>query len=140
EADLVLHLSESGTFEPLETAANIVRVYTKADLRGSPGMHSDFDLQLSVRDNVSVGALLALLTKHVHERIGAVDMKAYANQRHAAAVRDAIELLDPLSAGEALEISAERLRAAADVLGGLVGAIGVEDVLGEIFSSFCIGK
>jgi tRNA modification GTPase len=35
---------------------------------------------------------------------------------------------------------AETLRAALRHLDALVGRVGVEDILGEIFSSFCIGK
>ena len=38
------------------------------------------------------------------------------------------------------ELAAEDARLAARALGKITGAVGVEDVLGEIFSSFCIGK
>ncbi len=39
-----------------------------------------------------------------------------------------------------LELQAEELRAAGDALGRLTGKINPEEVLGEIFSAFCIGK
>jgi tRNA modification GTPase len=39
-----------------------------------------------------------------------------------------------------LELTAEFLRRAGDHLGRLTGVIGVEEVLGEIFGSFCVGK
>jgi tRNA modification GTPase len=38
------------------------------------------------------------------------------------------------------ELAADSLRRAMDGMDDLVGRIGVEDLLGEIFSSFCIGK
>ena len=38
------------------------------------------------------------------------------------------------------EIRAEALRKAGDCFGKMVGTIGVEEVLGEIFSTFCVGK
>ncbi len=38
------------------------------------------------------------------------------------------------------ELQAEELRLAADALGQIVGRVGVEDVLGQIFGRFCIGK
>jgi tRNA modification GTPase len=38
------------------------------------------------------------------------------------------------------ELAAEDMRSALRQMDSLVGRIGVEDLLGEIFSSFCIGK
>ena len=38
------------------------------------------------------------------------------------------------------DLAAEDLRAASLALDGLVGAIGVEDILDVVFSTFCIGK
>ena len=42
--------------------------------------------------------------------------------------------------GAPVEVRAEGLRRAGDAIGRLVGRIDIEDVLGSIFSSFCIGK
>jgi tRNA modification GTPase len=39
-----------------------------------------------------------------------------------------------------VEVAAETLRHGLRQLDALVGRVGVEDILGEIFSSFCIGK
>jgi tRNA modification GTPase len=50
------------------------------------------------------------------------------------------QFLDSAEASEHPEIAAEHLRAAADALGRLTGRLDVEDVLGQIFSEFCIGK
>jgi tRNA modification GTPase len=38
------------------------------------------------------------------------------------------------------EMSGDDLRRAAEALSRVTGAIGVEDILGEVFSTFCIGK
>ena len=40
----------------------------------------------------------------------------------------------------ALELLAEELRLAHDALGEITGAFTADDLLGEIFSRFCIGK
>jgi tRNA modification GTPase len=37
-------------------------------------------------------------------------------------------------------MSGDDLRRAAEALSRVTGAIGVEDILGEVFSTFCIGK
>jgi tRNA modification GTPase len=39
-----------------------------------------------------------------------------------------------------LELQAEELRLAGDALGRIVGSVDVEELLGAIFSNFCIGK
>jgi tRNA modification GTPase len=49
-------------------------------------------------------------------------------------------LLAALVDGRALELRAEELRRAGDALGKIVGAVDVEELLGTIFSNFCIGK
>ncbi len=38
------------------------------------------------------------------------------------------------------ELAGDDLRRAADALGRVTGEFGVEDILGEVFSTFCIGK
>lgn len=67
------------------------------------------------------------------------------NLRHRVAMEDAVAALgrakDLLgSLGDTPELAAEELRNATRSLDSLTGRIDVEAVLGEIFSSFCIGK
>jgi tRNA modification GTPase len=45
-----------------------------------------------------------------------------------------------VSAAEGEEIFAENLRLAGRALGRVTGRVDIEDVLDQIFSSFCIGK
>ena len=62
--------------------------------------------------------------------------------RHTEAVRYAIGFLETAreKIAEAPELAAEDVRLAMRALGRITGAVDVEDVLGEIFASFCIGK
>ena len=63
--------------------------------------------------------------------------------RHRSALQQAVEALQAVlghNLGTAPEIAAEDYRRAADSLGRLTGAIDAEELLGSIFSSFCIGK
>jgi tRNA modification GTPase len=63
--------------------------------------------------------------------------------RHRSALQEAVDALQAVlghSFGTAPEIAAEDYRRAADSLGRITGAIDAEELLGSIFSSFCIGK
>ena len=68
-----------------------------------------------------------------------------ARERHLHALQDAAEHLE-LAAQHAsqddrvLDLFAEELRLAHDSLSGITGKFTSDDLLGEIFSSFCIGK
>lgn len=66
------------------------------------------------------------------------------NARHAAALREAAASLsavsDGLDTGRPSDLLAEDLRAALASLGAITGEITTDEVLGEIFSKFCIGK
>ena len=66
------------------------------------------------------------------------------NARHAAALREAAASLsavsDGLDRGIPSDLRAEDLRAALASLGTITGLITTDEVLGEIFSKFCIGK
>ena len=66
------------------------------------------------------------------------------NARHAAALREAAASLsavsDGLDTGRPSDLLAEDLRAALASLGSITGEITTDEVLGEIFSKFCIGK
>jgi tRNA modification GTPase len=61
-----------------------------------------------------------------------------ALQRTAHHLQHALALRDEASAP--LELLAEELRLAHDALGEITGQFTADDLLGEIFSRFCIGK
>lgn len=75
----------------------------------------------------------------------ATDAGLATHERHRSAMVQAVEYLflaqDALSRGpEIYDIAAEELRTTIRSLEALVGRIDVENVLDEIFSSFCLGK
>ena len=68
-----------------------------------------------------------------------------ARTRHVQALRETREHLRQAAvqaarADAALDLLAEELRLAHDALGEITGAFGADELLGEIFSRFCIGK
>lgn len=119
-------------------------LWNKADLsEGVPVPHaSDFTmLSLSAKTGNGVGTLLESLTEQLVAQ-AEPDAPALTRLRHVQAVEEAHAALTRAQANIAAapELAAEDARLAARALGKITGAVGVEDVLGEIFSSFCIGK
>ncbi|MFC2951255.1 tRNA uridine-5-carboxymethylaminomethyl(34) synthesis GTPase MnmE [Marinicaulis aureus] len=104
--------------------------------------HSPYtELSVSAKTGAGMAELVQALTQKAVE--GAHhDGPALTRARHAAAVEEAIAALTRAEANIAAapELAAEDARLAARSLGKITGAVGVEDVLGEIFSRFCIGK
>ena len=68
--------------------------------------------------------------------------KIVTRARHRILLENAFDALMRFESAQTngAEFAAEELRLAADALGRITGVISTEDVLGAIFSSFCIGK
>lgn len=103
----------------------------------TPSMH------ISTVTGAGVDDLLARLSERVAADLTQSDAPVLTRLRHREAVTDARDHLKrarlAFEIGGA-ELVAEDARMASRALGRLTGRIDVEDVLGEIFSNFCIGK
>lgn len=97
--------------------------------------------RISAKTGEGCEELLSALSGAVAKRCRADDA-LLTRARHTEAVARAIGHLEAAKRGLSVspELAAEDVRLAARALGSITGAVGVEDVLGAIFSSFCIGK
>jgi tRNA modification GTPase len=86
----------------------------------------------------------AIRAQLMSEEFEAADGVAVTNVRHRDALRRAGEslgqALESVQWGAAGELVSIDVRAAADALGEITGAITTDEILGRIFSEFCIGK
>ena len=157
-ADVVVFLHDLGRLgEPAYEAADmairaqlpagvpLLHVYNKADIEGGDQADlSDGALKLSAR----TGEGLAALRKSLLAQAGwqaAPEGLFIARTRHVQALQRAREHLLQAQAqaalrDAALDLLAEELRLAHRALGEITGQFSTEDLLGVIFSSFCIGK
>ena len=150
-ADLILlvrdaTLAASGsTVELPEGAGRIVTVLNKSDL----GEHPDWTGSGAVRLSCSTGEGLDALRHAIREALdlGEADWGEHAvaiNSRHRDCLRRADLSLatadELLESAAAPELAALELRGALDALGEIAGKADTEEILGAIFSQFCIGK
>jgi tRNA modification GTPase len=86
----------------------------------------------------------AIWDRVMGEKVRFSDIRVAINARHQACLRNAKQFLTAghltLEKGESPEFTAIELRGALDALGEVVGKLDTEDILGKIFSQFCIGK
>jgi tRNA modification GTPase len=123
--------------------AKIIRVENKVDLvpDGTLG-NSEGTLRISARDGRGIDELVGRLAEELQSRYHLEGSSVVVRERHRTALTKTIRLLnDSLKLDERqLELICEDLRAAAEQLGAITGAVDVEEVLGAIFAEFCIGK
>ncbi|WP_135447780.1 tRNA uridine-5-carboxymethylaminomethyl(34) synthesis GTPase MnmE [Tabrizicola caldifontis] len=136
-ADLRLFLTD-GSPLPLEPEGDDLVVHGKADtISGYSG------LAVSGKTGQGVPELIARIGEILAQRVGSAG--ALVRERHRVAVTTAIAALAESRAemvrnDSRVELAAEHLRQAVRALDALVGRVDVDDLLGEIFASFCIGK
>lgn len=124
----------------------VTRVLNKADLSGlAPGPYPDLADTFVI--SAATGAGLPALRDHLKTVAGyqgAEQSRFSARRRHITALEQALAALekgrDQLHQHAAGELLAEDLRAAQQALEEITGAFTADDLLGRIFSSFCIGK
>jgi tRNA modification GTPase len=156
KADRVLYVldgadsrASSAELEQLPPDVPVTLVFNKIDLSGTSPRFEAGDAAGPPRVYLSAlnGAGLDLLRAHLKESAGYQDSESgvfSARRRHLDALRrarrHAQDAADILSNTRAFELFAEDLRLAQQALGEITGEFTSEDLLGEIFSSFCIGK
>jgi len=152
KADKVLLLIDArdpetqSILDTLPQDVDIVKIYNKIDLLGIAPEIKQSEHDTSIYLSVKTGIGMELLTQYLKQSVGfnaAADNVFIARRRHIEALNKGQEFVE--SAIEQLkvqagELVAEDLRQAQNSLGEITGFVSSDDLLGKIFSSFCIGK
>ena len=150
QADLVLAVEDATAVPPgsaadaesaIDAAPNRIRVRNKVDLTGErPGGGGEL-VRISALRGDGVDALRSAIAKI--SGIVPGEGAYLARKRHldalGAAAEHCVAARERLGEGFG-DLAAEELRQVQAHLGDIVGTTTVDDLLGEIFSSFCIGK
>ena len=149
QADLVVLLNDLADPREDEYASawpDALPVDNKIDLVGAdPGIDRS-KAPARVRISCLTGAGMDSLKQAIKERVGfaGTESQFSARRRHLVSLDQAAEALQTagrrLQEGAAGEIVAEELRQAHLALGEITGETAPDDLLGEIFRTFCIGK
>lgn len=141
DADLVVLLGDPASKEDagFTLRGETLKVRSKADLISEvPGE----EMRISSVTGEGIDDLLRIVREKAAARArNALDSVVPTRLRHADALKElAAGLREGADARLEPELRAEGLRRAGDALGRITGSIHTEEVLGVIFSRFCIGK
>jgi tRNA modification GTPase len=129
-----------------EVPAKVPRVivFNKIDLSGETPQVSNTERGSELRVSARTGAGIEMLRHQILAAVGWQPLEEgvfLARERHLSALQLAAEHLNRASEVlESIELIAEELRLAQERLVELTGGFTADDLLGEIFSRFCIGK
>lgn len=146
QADLVLHLFDaSDQFHEPALREREILVANKVDLLSGSAALPAAALRISSKTGEGLPELVeAMIRETCGQHLSAGQSLAAVNARHKTLLESASS---SLSAAAALlesaappELPAIELRAALDAVGRITGAADTEEILGEIFGRFCIGK
>ena len=140
-SDLILVLSDNEDFyyPELKSKSKKILVHTKSDL----GVNSKKNIHnISVKMDTGINKLYKIIVSHLKSLVPKEDF-ILTRERHVEAVRNSICALNDLLKFDLNinpELASENLRIAAKEIGNITNIIDVEEILDDIFSSFCIGK
>jgi tRNA modification GTPase len=144
EADSKSDFEESELIARIPADMAVARIVNKVDLTGAVAGREDLPGGTILRVSAKTGAGMDALRAWLLETAG---WKPHgeglfiARERHLAALEEArSHLIGAGESSQAFELMAEELKLAQRALGRITGEVSPDDLLGQIFSRFCIGK
>ena len=145
QAELRLWVLAPG--DPKGAAAGFVRphdlvVLAKADVGRVEAPAGLNVLAVSATTGEGLADLHDWIAARLARDLSGTDFPAVTRERHRFRLSEALVAVEAArrAVDRAPELAGDDLRRAAEALARVTGAIGVEDILGEVFSTFCIGK
>jgi tRNA modification GTPase len=142
-ADLTLWLDDGKGGQPASVGCPTLGVRTKIDLeKATASLPTVPKFAISAKTGAGVDRLLDALADLAEERMSSREPALLTVERHRRAFQDARHALASTLEPNAQEpeLIAEDLRRAAAAMDRVVGRIGAENVLREIFARLCVGK
>ena len=135
--------ADFGILAKLPQNLKTIRVFNKIDILGKPPKEiqavSGTEIWLSAKTGQGIDLLRAVLLRSIGWQ-STQEGIFIARERHLQALREADASLAQANQSASLELIAEELRVAQQAFANITGKFSSDELLGEIFSRFCIGK
>ncbi len=139
-ADLIIKVfsnQESGT----SNKNNEIVIINKCDLLDTSGLKPQTsNLYVSALTGAGIDELMELIKQKIHEKLDGTESDIAINERTRVLLIDAANELKSAIAADNHDIFAEHVRAAADGIGMILGAINATEVMDATFGQLCLGK
>ena len=122
---------------------NCIVVLNKSDINNK--LKHDFKdaILVSVKENKNIDELIKKIKEKLSSKFLISQNILITRERHRLKLNECLKEIDNFLKKDQkkdIEMAAEDLRLATRHLGGIVGKVDVEEILGSIFKDFCIGK
>jgi len=122
---------------------NSIIVLNKSDLASNQEHNFKKGILISVKKNKNIDQLITRIKKELSLKFILSKNILVTRERHRVKLNICLKEIDNFLKKDQkkdIEMAAEDLRLATRHLGGIVGKVDVEEILGSIFKDFCIGK
>ena len=149
EADLNIVVIDNSSKKINKEIQNMINKDTiillnKSDVSDKQNHKFDADTVLaSVKNNKNIDKLINLIKAKLSKKFSLNNNALITRERHRVKLNECLKEIDKYlkkDQNKDLELAAEDLRMATRHLGGIIGKVDVEEILGSIFKDFCIGK
>ena len=150
---LVLLLNKTDICEVNKNVITINNIVSHIENKGLKAALSNYTqndaqtvpiLPISAKTRTGIEELRSILASSQRDLLADSDTTLVTNQRHLQALTDTrtslLRLRQGLASGLPTDLAAQDIREAIYHLGSIVGEISTDEVLGNIFRNFCIGK
>ena len=150
---LVLLLNKTDICEVNKNVITINNIVSRIEDKGLKAALSNYTqndaqavpiLPISAKTRTGIEELRSILASSQRDLLADSDTTLVTNQRHLQALTDTrtslLRLRQGLASGLPTDLAAQDIREALYHLGSIIGEISTDEVLGNIFANFCIGK
>lgn len=143
-ADIVINLYDATKSNNNDFSSNKNTIYvankidklTKDELKNIPDNH----IKISAKYNQGIENLTDSILNIVKDNFTTYSGPLITRTRYQEALNECLECLKNFSLDKEIELSAEDIRLACRYIGKITGHVEVDEILDNIFGSFCIGK